>query len=168
MITRRPFVRLFALALLASGSGHTWAQCTNFSQYPAAAISPDPTGTLTTIEQCNWQTEYSAIVGVSAGATYEFAYEGGAWVTVHQSTFNGTVLGYGPSPFTVAAPTADPPFVHWNTDSLCGTSQDCHLTTVQLLAGGCVPPDFTTAAVPDCEHGQFERSNQTWTQSCCF
>ena len=131
------------------------AQCTNTAPYPSQSITPNANGVVTTITTCNWQTEYSTIIGISAGASYEFTYADSAWVTVRQGTFTGTVLGYGASPLTVEAATAQNIFVHWNTDSLCGTAQECHPTSVRLLGVDCTPPVVSTEVVADCESNQF-------------
>lgn len=155
MTTLRPTHILVLLALHLVPSGSSSAQCTNTAPYPSASITPNGAGAVTIIDPCNWQTEYSTIIGIEAGASYEFTYEGGAWVTVRQGTYNGAVLGYGVSPLTVEAATAQNLYVHWNTDSLCGTAQECHATTVQRLGVGCTPPEVTTEVVPDCENDQF-------------
>lgn len=131
------------------------AQCTNTSPYPPNAITPNGTGAVTVIDPCNFQTEYATIVGITAGASYVFTMDGGAWVTAHQGTFNGAVLGYGPSPLTVEAATAETIYVHWNTDSLCGTAQVCHGTTVQRLGVGCTPPEVSSTLIGDCDNDQF-------------
>lgn len=140
-----------ALSFCITASG----QCTNSSPFPSQAITPDPTGQVTSITGCNWQSEYATITGIVAGASYEFTYEGGAWVTVHQGTYNGTVLGFGHSPLTVDAVTAGNLYVHWNVDSLCVTAQNCHATTVQRLGQGCTPPEATVGLLPDCENNEF-------------
>ncbi len=152
---RLPVQVLFSSALFFAALGGASAQCTNLSPYPPNATIATADGQATTITECNFQTEYATITGVIAGASYEFTMAGGAWVTVHQGTSNGPVLGYGASPLTVEAATAQNMFVHWNTDSLCGTAQDCHTTTVRLLAGGCTPPEVVTEVVPDCANNQF-------------
>lgn len=155
MIAFRPSIILSSAALFLLSHTDGSAQCTNTSPYPPSAITPNGSGAVTTIDPCNWQIEYSTIIGIVAGESYEFAYEGGAWITVHQGTFDGPVIGYGPSPLTVEAIGAGNLYPHWNTDSLCGTAQDCHTSSVQLLGAGCDPPEAGVDVIMDCENAQF-------------
>lgn len=141
--------------VLVHSLGTASAQCTNASQYPPAPATPNPNGQVTSITTCNFQSEYAIITGVVAGVSYQFAYAGGAWVTVHQGTYNGAVLGYGPSPLTVTAATAANLYVHWNTDSLCGTAQQCNESTVQRLGVDCTQPEVSVDVIPDCENNEF-------------
>lgn len=143
---------LFTFLALAANAG---AQCLNSSQYPANTTVPLTGGQATTISTCNWQSEYAVITGIVPGASYAFAYEGGAWVTVRQGAYNGAVVGQGPSPLTVEASTGQDLFAHWNTDSLCGTAQVCHISSVQLLDPGCDPPVAAVSVVDDCDAQQF-------------
>src|SRR5262245_54870957 len=80
------------------------SQCTNTSQYPPGTITPNALGAVTSINACNFQSEYAQITGINAGSYYQFTAPG-SYITVHQGTFNGTVLGHGNSPLIVQAAT---------------------------------------------------------------
>jgi hypothetical protein len=154
MSARYAFLTSLVL-LVPSLSVH--AQCTNTSLYPANAITPDPTGVLTTITGCSYQTEYSRITGIVAGAGYTFTISDGSYITVRQGTFNGAVVAHGPSPLTVTAPGAVDLFPHWTVNAACSTATACRVTTVQRLLD-CTPPAVSVEAVNDCANGDFSLS----------
>lgn len=141
-----------ALGLLPSGMA--LAQCTNFTQYPGLAVTPDAGGAVTTISTCSFQSEYSAVTGVQAGSSYQFTITGGGYITVHQGSNAGPVLGFGYSPVTVVAATAEDLFPTWTVDANCVTATTCQTTTVQAFIG-CNPPTFNVTSTNDCDNGVF-------------
>ena len=131
-----------------------FAQCANATLYPAASVTPDAMGALTTITTCSYEQEHSDITGITAGATYEFTLSDGRYITVHQGSYNGTVLGQGFSPVTVTAITSSDLFPSWNTDSICGTAATCLTSTVRLFLN-CIPPVASVQSIDDCTNNTF-------------
>jgi hypothetical protein len=114
-----------------SGSG-----CTNTSSFGSATA---PTGTSSvTISTCNFQTEYSTISSVVAGSTYSLGSSCGGFITVHSGTFNGPIVASGNAPLNWAATTSGTFYVHYNTNSSCGTATNCCTTTI--TCSSCPPP----------------------------
>ncbi|MBK9758809.1 MAG: T9SS type A sorting domain-containing protein [Flavobacteriales bacterium] len=130
-------------------------QCTNTALYPSNFVTPISSGQVTTISGCSWQTEYSHIIDVIAGVDYEFTISDTSFITVHQGTFDGPVLGFGQSPLTISTTTNEDLFPHWNTDSNCGGAQNCLTTTVQLILDCTAPLAAVAPVLIDCESGQF-------------
>lgn len=120
------------LLLLLGHAG--WSQCTNTSAYLTVA-APTNTSVLT-ISTCTYGGEYNTITGAVAGQTYQFTGSGGSgnYLTVHQGTYNGTVLGSGSSPLTVTCTVSGSLFLHVNTNAACGTETACHTTTIQCTS----------------------------------
>lgn len=150
----RPRYLLTATLALLLPAATALGQCTNTDQYPGNSITPDPTGLVTTITGCSYQTEYSRIIGIVAGTGYTFTINDGSYITVRQGTFNGPVLAHGNTPLTVIAPNAGDLFAHWSVNAACSTATVCRATTVQRQLN-CTPPTVTTEAVNDCATGQY-------------
>ncbi len=150
----RPLTRLIvassALLLVASAQG----QCTNTSMYPGNTIVPDPGGQITTISSCSFEAEYSEVTNIVPGAGYQFTLSSGGYITVHQDTYNGPVIGQGYSPVVVVAITAGDLFAHWTVDDLCTQASNCQTTTVQLMLN-CLPPSANYTVVEDCTNNTF-------------
>jgi hypothetical protein len=142
-----------ALALCTAWT-QAGAQCTNSSQYPGGTITPDGLGAVTTISTCSFQQEYSHVGPIIDGATYQFTCTSGSYITVHQDTYDGPVIGSGYSPLNVTAVGTGDLFAHWNVDSTCATGSNCETTTVQLFLD-CTPPSATVTPVDDCDNNQF-------------
>ena len=149
-------VRLFAIiGLLAMNAGQlVQAQCTNTIQFPGLAITPNSSGLVTSIAINSYLSEYSVITGVIATAPYEFTCVGG-YITVHQGTYDGPVLGQGPTPLQVTAVDAGNLYPSWTVDDLCATETGVsHATSVQLLLD-CTPPQATATLEEDCDQQIF-------------
>lgn len=110
--------------------------CTNTSSY-GSAVAPS-TPTTVTISSCNFQSEYSTVSGVVAGQTYQFGYSLGGYITVHTGTYNGPIVAYGNAPLNWASSYTGTVFVHYNTNSSCGTASSCGTSTVSCVT--CAPP----------------------------
>ncbi len=123
--------------LLSVGiSYNTNAQCTNnTSQYPSGSITVNPDGLLTTINTCNYLSEFSIITGIVAGSDYEFTVTSSGYITIEQG---GVVLNHGTTPVTATATDGTDIKVYWNVDASCATASSCETTTVQCVS--CTPP----------------------------
>ncbi len=106
------------------------AGCLNTTPYPLTATAAPTTSTAVTISTCNFQTEYSEISGLVAGSTYQIGSSCGGYITVRQTTFNGTIVAQGNAPLNFTPPTSGTYFIHWNTNSACGTASTCCTTTI--------------------------------------
>jgi hypothetical protein len=148
----RPFILALLLTLPISG---LLAQCTNTTQYPSNTTVPDPLGAGTQITTCSYLQEYSVVGPAIAGASYKFTCTGGAYITVHEGSPDGPVLGNGYSPLTVTATGDDLLYPTWNVDDACNTaSGTCQTDSVQLMLD-CTPPTATVSTVDDCDNNQF-------------
>jgi len=110
--------------------------CVNTSPYVTMA-APTLPGVLT-ISSCTYQSEYNTITSVTAGNQYRSTYNLGGWITVRHTTSNGTVVASGASPLTWTATVSGTYYIHYNTNSLCGTASSCGTTTIECLS--CLPP----------------------------
>jgi hypothetical protein len=115
----------------AAGGG-----CVNTSPY-LTVTAPTTPGVLT-ISSCTFQSEYNTITSVTAGNQYRSTYNLGGWITVRHTTSNGTVVASGASPLTWTATVSGTYYIHYNTNSSCGTASSCGTTTIECLS--CVAP----------------------------
>jgi hypothetical protein len=104
--------------------------CTNTSPF---GIASAPTGGATiTISTCNYASEYNEITAVAASTTYNSTSSVPTdYITVRQGTFNGPVIAAGTTPLSWTSTVAGTYFIHYNTNSLCGTDATCRTTTLQ-------------------------------------
>jgi len=105
--------------------------CTNSSAYGSAVAPTTPT--TVTISSCNFQSEYSTISGIVSGQTYQFGYSLGGYITVHTGTYNGPIVAYGNAPLNWASSYTGTVYVHYNTNSSCGTASSCGTSTVTCV-----------------------------------
>ncbi len=117
--------------------------CTNTSSFGTVAAPTTP-ATPTTISGCSFQSEYSTITGCAVGGNYTFTGSiAGTFITVHQGTSNGPIIGSGVTPLTVTTAAGGTYYPHWNTNSACGTASTCMTTTITLNVP---PPVFCIAS----------------------
>ena len=121
-----------AIFLFLNFSFNAVAQCTNTSPY-GSATAPDA-GASATISGCNYFGEYSTISSVVSGQEYTCSNSGGGYVTVRSGSSSGTVVAHGDSPLTWTAATSGSHYVHWNTNSGCGSQSGCVTTTIAATA----------------------------------
>lgn len=105
--------------------------CTNSSSFGSAVAPTTPT--TVTISTCNYQSEYSTVSGITSGQTYQFGYSLGGYITIHTGTFNGPIVAYGNAPLNWASNYTGTVFVHYNTNSSCGTLSSCGTSTVTCV-----------------------------------
>ncbi|MCB0793939.1 MAG: hypothetical protein KDB88_04310, partial [Flavobacteriales bacterium] len=145
-----------SIALLAAPVASSFGQgnCQNVAQYPSNSIVPDALGALTTISTCSFQSEYSVVTNINAGAAYQFTFSLGGYITVRQDTPGGPVIGQGYSPVTVNAVTSGDLFPHWTVDDACNQLSSCGVSTVQLFLN-CTPPTASISVLDDCPNNSF-------------
>ncbi len=115
--------------------------CTNTSQYPSSAFAAPAAGAgAYTITTCNYQSEYNQMTGAVAGNTFtSTASLSGTYITVRSGTYNGTVVAVGTTPLNWTASAGGTYFIHYNTNSSCGTASTCMSTTITNTSPAALP-----------------------------
>ena len=134
---------------IASCSGGGGGGCVNLSAY-GTLTAPSVPG-LQTISSCTYQSEYNTIYSVVSGRQYRSTYNLGGYITVRHSSYNGTVVAAGFSPLTWTASISGTYYIHYNTNSSCGTASSCGTSTIECLScSGPVAPsnDLVCNATP--------------------
>jgi hypothetical protein len=106
--------------------------CVNIYSY-GSLTAPSIPGAQT-ISTCTFQSEYNTIFSVVSGRQYRSTYNLGGYITVRHSSYNGTVVAAGFSPLTWTAPVSGTYYIHYNTNSSCGTASSCGTTTIECLS----------------------------------
>lgn len=133
-----------------------YGQCLNSAPFGSASA---PTDNITeTISTCSFQDEYSTISDVIVGETYEVDIDCGGYITVRSSTFDGAIVEEGPAPLSWTAASNDDHYIHWNTDSSCGTATDCCETNITCTSCPILPP-----TQQDCEGAQIVCNNNSFS-----
>ena len=119
--------------------------CTNTSSY--GTVTAPTNNTITTISTLQYQSEYSTINSAIAWSTYQSTYSiAGTYITVHQGTYNGPIIAFGFSPLNWTPTASGTYFVHYNTNSSCGTASISGTSTIQCTTcAGCVTPGTPTS-----------------------
>jgi hypothetical protein len=138
-------------------------QCLYFSQFGSATAGA--VGVPVTISTCSFAGEFSPVFGITAGNSYTFTSQSG-YVTVREGTSGGPVVGFGPSPLTVIAPSSSDLFGHWSLDAACTQSFTCYVTSVtnngaSSACSGTPAPGNTLGPVSACPSAPFTLSLQT-------
>jgi hypothetical protein len=106
--------------------------CVNLYDY-GSLTAPSVPG-LQTISSCTFQSEYNTIFSVVSGRQYRSTYNLGGYITVRHTSYNGTVVAAGFSPLTWTAPISGTYYIHYNTNSSCGTASSCGTSTIECLS----------------------------------
>jgi hypothetical protein len=136
-----------------SSSAFGQGNCQNATQFPGVATTAGAVGELVTISTCSYQTEFSQVIGIVAGNTYEFATSVPTYVTLRSGTAGGTVVAQGFAPIFYQAADASDLFAHWNVNETCATATGCIVTTVRALP--CTPPTVTWTYTENCDFAEF-------------
>ena len=134
---------------IASCSGGGGGGCVNLYAY-GSLTAPSAPGQQT-ISTCTYQSEYNTIYSVVSGRQYRSTYNLGGYITVRHSSYNGTVVAAGFSPLTWTASISGTYYIHYNTNSSCGTASSCGTSTIECLScSGPVAPsnDLVCNATP--------------------
>ena len=121
-----------------SCAGAAAGPCTNTSPYMTATMPSIPG--LFYVSTCTFQSEYTTFTSVVAGNQYRSSYSLGGWITVRHTTPGGTAVASGPSPLTWTAPVSGTYYVHYNTNSGCGTASSCGTDYIECLTCVATPP----------------------------
>lgn len=128
--------------------------CQNQFQYPGNAIIPDAGGAITSISTCSFESEYSQISGIQAGATYRFTLSTQGYITIREGAPGGPVVAQGYYIVDVLASSNADLYPHWNIDESCAQQSNCVITTVQYF-GDCSPVLAFAQVVEDCDAQTF-------------
>ena len=121
-----------------SCAGAAAGPCTNTSPYMTATMPSSPG--LFYVSTCTFQSEYTTFTSVVSGRQYRSSYSLGGWITVRHTTPGGTVVSSGPSPLTWTSPVSGTYYVHYNTNSGCGTASSCGTDYIECLTCVATPP----------------------------
>ena len=121
---------------IASCSGGGGGGCVNAFAFGSLTAPSIPGAQI--ISSCTFQSEYNTIFSVVAGRQYRSTYNLGGYITVRHTSPNGTVVAAGFSPLTWTAPVSGTYYIHYNTNSSCGTASSCGTTTIECLS--CTAP----------------------------
>ena len=138
--------------------GVVTAGCTNVSSY-GSVVAPTTSSTVT-ISTCNYQSEYSTITGITSGKTYQLGYAVGGiqngYITVHTGTYNGPIVTYGNAPLNWSSTYVGTVYVHYNTNSSCGTASSCGTSTITCVtcSAPTPPPNDVVCSATSLSCGQ--------------
>jgi len=121
---------------IASCSGGGGGGCVNAFAFGSLTAPSIPGAQI--ISSCTFQSEYNTIFSVVSGRQYRSTYNLGGYITVRHTSPNGTVVAAGFSPLTWTAPVSGTYYIHYNTNSSCGTASNCGTTTIECLS--CTAP----------------------------
>lgn len=126
--------------------------CQNGSQFPSTAVSLNPTnasGALQIVTSCNFASEYFVLTNVLSPKNYTITSSVGTdWLTVRVGSAGGPVLAQGQTPLAITTTSTSDLFVHINTNSSCGTSSTCRITSVQCTNCASAPPCVVSPTFP--------------------
>ncbi len=138
-----------------SGSGNCGGGggggCTNTTMYPSTSFAAPAGGTTYNISTCNFAGEYNQMTGAVAGNTFiSTASTAGTYITVRAGTYNGAVVANGTTPLSWTATAGGTYFIHYNTNSSCGTASSCITTTIQNTSVVIFNPCTAIANITGC------------------
>ncbi|HZV67894.1 MAG TPA: T9SS type A sorting domain-containing protein [Saprospiraceae bacterium] len=139
-------VMIFIMFLITGQEA--FSQCTNGAAF-GTFTAPSGNG-VQSMSTCIFGGEYNTINGAVAGSTYVLSASGGIgnYLTIHQGTPGGLVLGFGFSPVSVTVTVSGPIYLHVNTTAACGTDGTCHSTFIQCTSCAGVANDLCSGALP--------------------
>ena len=116
--------------------------CINLTQFPSGLVSLTPTntnGAVQNISTCNFAGDFNALTSVLNAKTYRLTSSIATdYATVRIGSANGTILVQGTQPLLVTTTSTSDLYIHWNTNSSCGTQATCRVIAVQCT--NCAPP----------------------------
>lgn len=121
--------KVILLILLIGITDYSFSQCNNGSQY-GGTLAPTGGGT-NLISSCNYATEYAPVTGVAAASNYQITSSIATdFITVRQGTSGGPVVAFGVQPLNWTSTVAGTYYIHFNTNSACGTQSSCRSTNI--------------------------------------
>ena len=142
-----------------------YSQCTNV--WSGGTANAPTSSSTTTISTCTWQDEYNVINNIVAGNTYTIGNSCGGFITVRSGTYNGPVVATGNAPLTFTATVSGTYYIHYNTNSSCGTAWNCCTTTITCTSCGSPPPPSGCTNIWSGGTANAPTSSSTTTISTC-
>jgi hypothetical protein len=150
--SRQWLLLAYLLVAITTGISHqAAAQCVNSQFWPSASFSAPVKGAgAYTIATDQYQQEYNQMTGAVAGSTFQStASIAGTWITVHAGTAPGPVVAQGSTPLNWTAASGGSYFIHYNTNSDCGTQSINMSTTIENTSVICAASyQYPPAAFP--------------------
>ncbi len=115
--------------------------CVNLTAF-GSATAPTTNSPLT-VNTCTYQSEYNTISSVVAGRTYQSSYSLGGYITVRHTTSAGTIVAQGNSPLNWTATVSGTYYIHYTTNSACGTASSCGTTILTCTSCAAPVTNFT-------------------------
>lgn len=115
--------------------------CTNTILFPSSDFTAPAAGAgAYTISTCNYQSEFNQMSGATAGNTFTSTGSiAGTYITVRSGTYNGATVANGTTPLNWTATAGGTYFIHYNTNSDCGTASSCMTTTITNTTAAALP-----------------------------
>jgi hypothetical protein len=108
---------------------HIIGGCTNATAF--GSVTAPNSGNTTQITTCQFAGQYATVTGCAAAATYiSTSSVSTDFITIHQGTPAGPVILAGTTPLSWTATSAGNYYVHYNTNSSCGTQNVCRTTDI--------------------------------------
>ena len=147
---------------------NTTPVCANSTQFPTLAFAAPIKGAgpyPITTEQ--YQSEYNQMTGALAGSTFQStASISGTWITVLEGTSTGALVAQGSTPLNWTATAGGAYFIHYNTNSICGTANTGMTSTVENTTPICAnSTQFPTLAFAAPIKGAGPQTTTEQTQS---
>ncbi len=122
-----------------------YSQCTGTgSQFPSTTFQLPTDNVSSEISTCNYTNEWTQFDGAVSGNDYEFSVQilgVDAYVVV--SDDSDVIIDQGASPFAWTSTVNGSFRVYWQDDAACGSTTDCHVTSVTCTS--CPAPCLITA-----------------------
>ena len=134
------FLAWLMLAFTTGVSHKAVAQnCANTVRYPELELPlPIKGAGPYTIRTDQFQSEYNQMTGALAGSTFRStASIAGTWITVRAGSVAGAIVAQGSTPFNWPASAGGNYFIHYNTNSACGTASTSMTSTVENTSPIC-------------------------------
>jgi hypothetical protein len=116
--------------IVVSNSTNT---CANSTLYPTSPINGPTSNSPILISSIQWQNEYNQIL-INTIGNYVSSYSGGGYITIRSTSYNGTLVASGNSPLSWTANTVGNYYVHYNTNSSCGTASNNNNSSIQCTS----------------------------------
>lgn len=149
------------LTIILLNSFQVFSQCINVTPYGSAIVNSCSNGTIST---CNYASEYGEITFNTVGTFTFNSSISTDYLTL--TTALDVVIASGPAPLVATIPSIGGYRLHVNTNSACGTSSVCRITTyacgapTATVSGGCISSTaFGSANITSCTPGTITTCN---------
>lgn len=134
------------LILLAASVTLGYSQCIRVNQYPSNTVNSNNIGTVQTITQGAFSSEYSRLTNLIVGVDYVFTCTSediNKFITV--TDWSNNVIAFGTSPLTVPAISSTEILLHYADDTECTAGFSSNTVTIKAVLS-CAPPSTISVA----------------------